>query len=178
VRVEARSQISHIRKLGIVLETYSNPHCGPYRLCLHLHALLFSLVHPGLENQHCSRGCSPTIQTSSVSASRVRSTNLRKIFTRAHDGNVFHSDTTRGPRPGEINGKEYHFVTREQFLALVDAGGFIEHAVFSKNLYGTSVKAVKDVATLGKRCILDIDAQVRHVILSPQLSRFQLQYLD
>lgn len=69
-------------------------------------------------------------------------------------------DTTRLPRPGESNGKEYHFVTREQFLDLVNEGGFIEHAEFSKNLYGTSVKAVRDVADLGRRCILDIDAQV------------------
>lgn len=37
--------------------------------------------------------------------------------------------------------------------------GFIEHAEFSKNLYGTSIQAVKDVATQGKRCILDIDSQ-------------------
>lgn len=74
-------------------------------------------------------------------------------------------DTTRSPRPGETNGKEYHFVTREQFVSLVDQGGFIENAQFSGNLYGTSVKAVQDVGEQGRRCILDIDAQVGSSIL-------------
>ena len=46
-------------------------------------------------------------------------------------------DTTRPPRPGETDGKEYYFVTREQF---VDQGAFIEHAWFSDFFYGTSVK--------------------------------------
>lgn len=69
------------------------------------------------------------------------------------------TDTTRKPRPGETNGKEYHFTDRERFLELVDQGAFIEHAEFSNNLYGTTVKAVGDVAELGRRCILDIDAQ-------------------
>ncbi|KAF8320743.1 guanylate kinase [Clavulina sp. PMI_390] len=69
------------------------------------------------------------------------------------------SHTTRSPRPGETDGKEYHFVTREQFLQLIDEGAFIENAQFSGNMYGTSVKAVQDVGKLGRRCILDIDAQ-------------------
>lgn len=55
---------------------------------------------------------------------------------------------------------QYHFVTRDSFLALVDQKGFIEHAEFSGNLYGTSIQAVKDIADLGKRCILDIEVQV------------------
>ena len=71
-----------------------------------------------------------------------------------------HSDTTRSPRVGEANGREYHFVSRDEFLKLVDAGAFIENAQFSGNLYGTSVQAVKEVANQGRRCILDIDAQV------------------
>lgn len=68
-------------------------------------------------------------------------------------------DTTRQPRPGEENGSAYHFVTRERFQDLIKQNAFIEHAEFSKNLYGTSAQAVKDVATQGKRCILDIDSQ-------------------
>lgn len=70
-------------------------------------------------------------------------------------------DTTRAPRPGEENGVSYHFTTRDSFLDLVKADGFIEHAEFSGNMYGTSVKAVQDVAKDGgKKCILDIDTQV------------------
>ncbi|XP_036702075.1 guanylate kinase isoform X8 [Balaenoptera musculus] len=46
-------------------------------------------------------------------------------------------DTTRDPRPGEENGKDYYFVTREVMQRDIAAGDFIEHAEFSGNLYGT-----------------------------------------
>lgn len=71
------------------------------------------------------------------------------------------TDTTRAPRPGETNGFSYHFVTRDDFVDLVKRDGFIEHAEFSGNMYGTSVQAVEDVKKGGKMCILDIDTQVR-----------------
>lgn len=69
-------------------------------------------------------------------------------------------DTTRPPRPGEVNGREYNFSTKEQFLQLVEEQGFIEHAQFGGNYYGTSVKAVKDVAEKGRICVLDIEMEV------------------
>ncbi|OAX35452.1 guanylate kinase [Rhizopogon vinicolor AM-OR11-026] len=69
------------------------------------------------------------------------------------------SHTTRAPRPGERDGKEYHFTTPDNFKNLISDRAFIEHAQFSGNFYGTSFQAVKDVAATGKRCILDIDAQ-------------------
>ena len=70
-------------------------------------------------------------------------------------------DTTRKPRAGEQDGREYNFTTQEDFLALVNEGGFIEHAKFGGNFYGTSVKAVKDVAEKGRICVLDIELEVR-----------------
>ncbi|EEQ28510.1 guanylate kinase [Microsporum canis CBS 113480] len=69
------------------------------------------------------------------------------------------TDTTRGPRPGEQDGREYHFTTKEAFLKLVDEGGFIEHAQFGGNHYGTSVAAVKHVADQGRICVLDIEME-------------------
>jgi guanylate kinase len=69
-------------------------------------------------------------------------------------------DTTRNPRPGEQNGREYHFIPQEEFLKLVEDGKFIEHAQFSGNRYGTSVMAVNDVAEKGRICILDIEMEV------------------
>ena len=77
-------------------------------------------------------------------------------------------DTTRQPRGQEQNGVEYHFVTKEDFLKLVDQNGFIEHAQFGSNYYGTSVQAVKDVAQKDRTCILDIEMEV-HIIF-PLLS--------
>lgn len=69
------------------------------------------------------------------------------------------SHTTRKPRAGEQDGVAYHFTTRDEFLQLVKEDGFIEHAEFSGNMYGTSIKAVKDVADTGRRCVLDIESQ-------------------
>ena len=75
------------------------------------------------------------------------------------------SHTTRQPRPTEQDGKQYHFVTREAFEKLEAQGGFIESAQFGGNLYGTSVKAVEDVAKNGGEegkgliCILDIEME-------------------
>ncbi|KAI9508188.1 guanylate kinase [Russula earlei] len=69
------------------------------------------------------------------------------------------SHTTRVPRPGEVNGEQYHFVSRENFLSLLSEGGFVEHAEFSGNLYGTSKQAIASIVESGKRCILDIEVQ-------------------
>ncbi|KAF7973311.1 hypothetical protein HWV62_15639 [Athelia sp. TMB] len=69
------------------------------------------------------------------------------------------SDTTRDPRPGEIDAKDYHFTTPTTFRTLLQAGAFIEYAEFSGNMYGTSRQAFRDVACTGRRCILEIEAQ-------------------
>ncbi|XP_077997609.1 guanylate kinase-like isoform X2 [Glandiceps talaboti] len=69
------------------------------------------------------------------------------------------SHTTRKPRPGEENGKDYHFTTREDMEAAISRGEFVETAEYSGNLYGTSKKAVEDVLKEKKICILDIDMQ-------------------
>ncbi|XP_010169643.1 guanylate kinase, partial [Antrostomus carolinensis] len=76
-------------------------------------------------------------------------------------GGVFFllTDTTRQPRPGEVNGKDYHFVTREEMQKEIDAGEFIEHAEFSGNMYGTSKGAVQAVQARNQICVLDIDIQ-------------------
>jgi guanylate kinase len=55
---------------------------------------------------------------------------------------------------------QYHFVSREDFVSLLDQGGFVEHAEFSGNLYGTSKQAIDSIVESGKRCILDIEVQV------------------
>ena len=91
-----------------------------------------------------------------------KSTILKKLFQEFPDKFGFSvSHTTRSPRKGEEHGKDYHFVTKEEFLDLVDKKGFIEHAQFGSNNYGTSIKAVEDIAKQGKICILDIEMEVR-----------------
>jgi len=69
------------------------------------------------------------------------------------------SHTTRPPRPGEEDGVHYHFVTVEQFRAMIDGDAFVEYAEVFGNYYGTSVKAIEDVLAGGADLILEIDWQ-------------------
>nr|XP_033787713.1 guanylate kinase isoform X1 [Geotrypetes seraphini]XP_033787715.1 guanylate kinase isoform X1 [Geotrypetes seraphini]XP_033787716.1 guanylate kinase isoform X1 [Geotrypetes seraphini]XP_033787717.1 guanylate kinase isoform X1 [Geotrypetes seraphini] len=89
-----------------------------------------------------------------------KSTLLKRLL-QDHEG-VFGfsvSHTTRKPRPREVNGKDYHFVTRNDMQKAIDAGEFLEYAEFSGNMYGTSKAAVRMVQAKNQICILDIDMQ-------------------
>jgi guanylate kinase len=89
-----------------------------------------------------------------------KGTLIKRLFADFPDKFGFSvSHTTRPPRAGESDGREYHFVTTQTFTDLRANGDFIESAEFSGNLYGTSKQAVRDVAQTGRRCILDIEAQ-------------------
>ncbi|KIM45003.1 hypothetical protein M413DRAFT_442959 [Hebeloma cylindrosporum] len=89
-----------------------------------------------------------------------KSTLLKRLFAEFPDKFGFSvSHTTRNPRPGEVNGTQYHFVTAQRFKDLIDENAFIEHAEFSGNFYGTSFETVRQVQEQGRRCILDIEAQ-------------------
>lgn len=69
------------------------------------------------------------------------------------------SCTTRHPRPGERNGVEYWFVSRERFAELVAAGELLEHAEFAGNLYGTLRAPVQEHLAAGTPTLLEIDLQ-------------------
>jgi guanylate kinase len=69
------------------------------------------------------------------------------------------SSTTRPPRPGERDGVEYHFITREAFEAGIEAGEFLEYAEVHGHYYGTSLKPVDAALAEGKLVIFDIDVQ-------------------
>jgi guanylate kinase len=70
------------------------------------------------------------------------------------------SYTTRAPRGSEEDGREYHFITREEFERMIAAGDFLEWAqVFGKDYYGTAVSALQHAEDLGKDLLLDIDVQ-------------------
>jgi len=96
-----------------------------------------------------------------VGPSGVGKGTLMKKVKEMFSGNfaVAISHTTRGPRPGEVDGVTYNFVNREEFQKMIMSNKFIEHAKFGNNLYGTSLKAVDDVAKSGKICLLEIDLQ-------------------
>ncbi|MCL1935135.1 MAG: guanylate kinase [Defluviitaleaceae bacterium] len=67
------------------------------------------------------------------------------------------SMTTRKPRAGELNGKDYLFCTKEEFVKIRESGGFLEHAEFVGNMYGTPKEYVKNQVNEGKAVILEID---------------------
>jgi guanylate kinase len=69
------------------------------------------------------------------------------------------SHTTRKPRPNELNGRDYHFVSPEKFRAMIAAGEFLEHASVFDNLYGTSQAAVESALAQGRDLLLEIDWQ-------------------
>jgi guanylate kinase len=69
------------------------------------------------------------------------------------------SATTRKPRPGEVNGKAYHFVTPPEFDRMVRAGEFLEWAEYAGNRYGTLQREVDAVLGSGKHVLLDIEVQ-------------------
>ena len=69
------------------------------------------------------------------------------------------SYTTRAPRPGEVNGADYHFVTREAYNAMKEKGGFLESAEVHGNCYGTPVQPVLEAIEKGLNMVLDIDPQ-------------------
>jgi guanylate kinase len=69
------------------------------------------------------------------------------------------SHTTRAPRPGEVHGREYFFVSSEEFESLAARDGFLEHAVYDGNRYGTSRGEVEARLSAGIDVLLDIDVQ-------------------
>ncbi len=77
------------------------------------------------------------------------------------------SYTTRDPRPGEQDGKDYHFVSRDEFLAMAKRGEFLESAEVYGNLYGTSQTWIGQEKAKGRDILLEIDwqgaAQVRRL---------------
>ena len=95
------------------------------------------------------------------------------------------SYTTRAPRPGEVNGREYHFVGREQFQAMLERNEFLESAEVYGNWYGTSQPWIEGEMQAGRDIILEIDwqgaAQVRKLfadavsifILPPSIEELQ-----
>ncbi|MGE5547048.1 MAG: guanylate kinase [Solirubrobacterales bacterium] len=69
------------------------------------------------------------------------------------------SATTRAPRPGEVDGKDYHFVAVEKFQGMVEAKQFLEHARVFDNYYGTPRGPVEDALSSGRDVLFDIDWQ-------------------
>jgi guanylate kinase len=96
-----------------------------------------------------------------------KGTVLRAILARHPEWFLSTSATTRSPRPGEIDGKHYFFLSRPEFEAQVAQGEFLEWAEFAGNLYGTPRQPVMQHLVQGERVILEIELEgARQVRLS------------
>lgn len=86
-----------------------------------------------------------------------KGTVVRQIIDTHSDIGLSISATTRAPRPGELDGVHYHFITKEQFERLISDGEVLEYTTYCDNYYGTPVKAVTDALEAGKDIILEIE---------------------
>lgn len=87
-----------------------------------------------------------------------KGTVVKKLIEKYHYS-LSVSATTREPRPGEVDGKDYYFKSVEEFRNLIDYNGFIEWAQYVENYYGTPRKYVEDELEQGHNVILEIEVQ-------------------
>ena len=85
-----------------------------------------------------------------------KSTVLKRVMERRKDLTFSVSATTRAPRPGEVDGESYYFVTKEQFEAMIARGEFLEYNAHMDNYYGTPVTQAREKMEKGS-VILDIE---------------------
>ncbi len=84
---------------------------------------------------------------------------VKALLERVNNLHVSVSHTTRGQRPGELDGVHYHFTQKQDFINLVQQGGFIEYAEVFGNYYGTAQATVKEQLAKGHDVLLEIDWQ-------------------
>jgi guanylate kinase len=84
---------------------------------------------------------------------------VKALMTREPQLRFSVSYTTRKPRANEVDGRDYHFVTHERFVDMVERGEFLEHAQVYDNYYGTGLRAIQDALSQGELLLLEIDWQ-------------------
>lgn len=88
-----------------------------------------------------------------------KGTLIAKLLERVPDLELSVSATTRQPREGEVDGKDYHFLSTEQFEQRIDAEDFLEFATYSGNFYGTLRSEVRKRLDAGRSVVLEIEVQ-------------------
>jgi len=88
-----------------------------------------------------------------------KTTVCRNVIARDAGVEFSVSHTTRAKRPGEQEGRDYHFVSRAEFERMIAASGFVEHAEYAGNLYGTSWAALDAPLAAGRDLLLEVEVQ-------------------
>jgi len=86
-----------------------------------------------------------------------KDTLIKRLLERDRNLRYSVSCTTRAPRPGEVDGVDYSFVSRARFEQLIDEGAFLEHATYNGNLYGTLAERVERQRKAGHDVVLKIE---------------------
>ena len=100
-----------------------------------------------------------TLYVFSAPSGAGKTTLVKALLEQTQDIGVSVSHTTRAPRAGEIDGKDYNFVSQETFKDLINQDAFLEHAQVFDNFYGTSQIWVEQELAAGRDVILEIDWQ-------------------
>ncbi|MBS0386532.1 MAG: guanylate kinase [Proteobacteria bacterium] len=108
-------------------------------------------------NEHVARRGLMFVLSSPSGAGK--STLARKLLDVDDNMSLSVSATTRAPRPSEVDGREYKFLTREQFEEMADRGEFLEHAMVFGNHYGTPRAPVEAMLIQGRDVLFDVDWQ-------------------
>ena len=88
------------------------------------------------------------------------------------------SCTTREPRPGEVNGRDYHFLDRADFQKRLDAGDFLEHATVHGNFYGSLKSEVLSYLESGVDVVMDIDVQGADQVRACEQAEIRRSFVD
>jgi guanylate kinase len=88
-----------------------------------------------------------------------KGTLIERLLERIPELELSISATTREPRPGEVDGRDYHFLSPEEFRRRLEAGDFLEHASYSGNYYGTLRSEVAQRIEQGHSVVLEIEVQ-------------------
>jgi guanylate kinase len=88
-----------------------------------------------------------------------KGTLIKRLRERVPEFDLSVSATTRPPRPGEVDGRDYHFLTTEEFERRLARGEFLEHALYAGNMYGTPRSEVERARDAGRAIVLEIEVQ-------------------
>ncbi len=105
-------------------------------------------------------------------------TTLCRRLTDEDEAHYSISCTTRTPREGEIDGKDYHFLSKDDFRSRIDAGEFLEHAEVHQNYYGTLKSEVLDRLAAGTDVVMDIDVQGADQVRSCPDTQIKMAMID
>lgn len=88
-----------------------------------------------------------------------KGTILKELMKRDDSIKLSVSNTTRPPRPDEVDGVDYNFISKDEFEKVIDEDGYLEYAKYCDNYYGTPIKQVNDMLTQGFNVVLEIEVQ-------------------